>query len=183
MRLSTVMAATAMLGSTIAGCGALPPAADKQLASSLPAGSRLVVHQGIAILPHAARVYVQGGQVMPLPKINRQAPHCRIDLYQMADTHREILPGKFEIVRTADGIERDTRRAAVTPGAPQTGTAAGAELYTTYFYLRSPTQKAVAALACQQLADPANPRHVTVGQIRQVLGELATLEPGTAPGK
>lgn len=170
------IAAIVMLAVGLAGCAASATRNENSPNFSIPKGSRIVLHQEVEILPHSARAYVQHGRLQSLRDIDRFRAHCKFEMKRALPTAQKILPDTFVVLKTRDATDRGTHSGAIMPVALRLASGLSFELFTTTIYLDSPTQKTVASITCQHLEDPVRARYVSIQEMRQALGSVATLE-------
>ncbi len=150
----------------------------------VPIGSKLILRQDIVIPPHAAGIYLQGGKIAPLAQVNQYYPHCKFEVLKLKDTPQTIQPDEFSIKKVVQetthsvGLDR-LQSAAVSIGV---GIHIGMDddhstlmTYVTRLDLHSEKQPDVFRLSCGLWAYPPQGQHVTIREIRQVLGNVFTL--------
>ena len=151
----------------------------------VPVGSKLVLHESVAIPPYQAAVFLQGGQIEPLSQINQYYPYCKFEVWKIRDVPQTVKPDEFVITKVAQEITHSVstdriRLAGVSVGiGVQMGLGddgASVETYATRMNLRSEKQPDVFRLSCGQWAYPATGQHVTINEMRVVLGKLFTLQ-------
>ncbi len=150
-----------------------------------PAGSIFHLVQPLRVPADRARVEIQSGAVGR----GEFSPHCILRLREPSPTDRTIMPGDFEITRSA-------RRTTILPVRWEPGTriqvagpaftlAMGGggddgptdEYYVTEMWLHSAAQPQVYKLECRRLDDPGLGRHVTFQEIQATLKPTAWIEP------
>ena len=138
-----------------------PMAASKDVNSryySIPAGSRLILHQDVKYPEGRAHIDIQHGRVVPA--LDNWAVGCELEL-------RKLGPG----VVTADTFT--VRRAEVSRewvNRPST-----MRFYRT-IYLDAPDQPNVIKMVCQTWDYPLHGDDIPMSDIREALGSVATLE-------
>ncbi len=153
---------------------------------AVPAGSVLTLHQDVEIPPHRAGVFLQGGQIKPLSQINQYYPHCKFEVLKISDVPRTVRADRFTIEKVAQEIT-DTvdaggmRLAGVSIGIgiginTRGGDGGSVRAFATRLKLRSAGQPDVYLLSCGQWAYPHEGRHVSIREIRRVLGDVFTLQ-------
>lgn len=152
-----------------------------------PAESRLVLNRAVGIPANWATLRLQFGKLVPFGHVSEYAPHCILEIDTVRPEPQRIEPDSFAIVK----VERTmSTLAAASSGFFFFVSSAWADtdrpgqmFYKTVFWLKSARQPGVKWLTCQSdqyAAGVGIPRHLTVGEIRQALGEIFTLElPGT----
>lgn len=182
IRIAAVLAAAAVIGGCAAGRGYHGHA-------EVPAGSLVELHQTLS-LPAAtpARVYLQGGQVIPRGAVNEFEPFCSFGLRRQGDEALvgEIRPGSFRVVRDSRSWHR--------PGAGIAGAmlVAGTEMFPfredrgparftfyTELPLESAAQPQVDDLRCQFDGDRwhlVQRSYPGAAHSRQALGGIASLD-------
>lgn len=145
-----------------------------------PEGSRLVLNRVLEIPAHWATVRVQFGRSVPFGHVQEQEPHCIFEINTVRPEPQRVEPDTFAIIR----IERDISSIAARPGFIRAAFSFSdgsptQMFYKTLFTLRSERQPGVRHLTCQSdqyAAGIAIPRHLTVPEIRQALGDIFTLQ-------
>jgi len=166
-----------LLGS---GCQTNPSA---QPPYAIAPGSRVVLHQSLAITPQATHVTLQHGRVAG-DAASRFDPRCRFTITRLSDEPQHLLPEAFVVERITQ-YRRPFGMGGRQPGALRVAGFGwsglfdpGRELdYVTDMKLRSETQPDIRRLICLITDDPLG-RFLTLSQIRETLGEIASIEPG-----
>lgn len=149
-----------------------------------PADSRLVLNRALEIPAGWATARLQYGKTVPFGHVQEHAPHCILEIDTVRESPQQVEPDTFSIVK----VVRSESTLAAKPSffiraAFADTDRPGQMFYKTIFMLRSEHQPGVRWLSCQSdqyAAGIGIPRHLTVSEIRQALGELFTLElPGT----
>jgi hypothetical protein len=147
-----------------------------------PAGSRLVLNRAVEIPANWATLRLQYGKAVPFGHVSEHAPHCILEIDTVRPEPQRVEPDSFAIVK----VERSMSTLAVGSGffffvssAWADADRPGQMFYKTIFRLSSERQPGVKWLTCQSdqyAAGVGIPRHLTVGEIRQALGDFFTLE-------
>ncbi len=177
---------------TVAGCQHAPVSDRSSIDFLIPEGATFTLHRPITIPPREAHVYIQDGAVHPLNGTNLYYPHCKLGVADIGDAPRTVAPGGFQITRVRRYVDHIllVDRAGLQLAALGLRLAQGDGgsdgptdyMYVTAMRLHSDRQPQVRDLHCQQLDDPGLGRHVSYEEIRQSLGDLATIRPpGEAP--
>lgn len=167
---------TLLLAAGLVACAATATHDESSPYFSIPKGSRIVLNQEVEILPHSARAYVQNGRLQSLRDIDRFRAHCKFEMKRALPTAQKIQPDTFVVLKTIDSTDRGTHSGAIQPVSLRLAGGLNFELYTTTIYLDSATQKTVESITCQHLEDPVRARHLSIQEMRQALGSVATLE-------
>jgi hypothetical protein len=148
-----------------------------------PAESRLVLNQALEIPANWATARIQNGRVVPFGHVQEQLPHCIFEINTVRETPQQVEPDSFAIVKVT---RSESTLAANSSGFFFFIGSAWADVdrpsqmfYKTVFTLRSERQPGVLRLTCQSdqyAAGIGIPRHLTVPEIRQALGNIFTLE-------
>lgn len=158
----------------------------------VPAGSVLTLRQDVEIPPHRAGIYLQGGRIESLSRINQYYPHCKFEVLKISDIPQTVRADRFTIEKTVQEITDTvdaggTRLAGVSIGIGiginnHGGDGGSVQAFATRLNLRSARQPDVYRLSCGQWAYPHEGQHVSIREIRRVLGDVFTLEiAGRAP--
>lgn len=147
-----------------------------------PAESRLVLNRVLEIPANWATVRIQNGRPVAFGHVQEYQPHCIFEVNAVREEPQRVEPDTFSIVK----VERSANSLAMGSGlfffigsAYADFDRPGQMFYKTIFTLRSERQPGVRWLTCQSdqyAAGIAIPRHLTVTEIREALGNLFTLE-------
>lgn len=182
IRIASLLAVAAVTGGCAVG-------QDYHGRVEVPAGSRVELHRTLS-LPAAtpARVYLQGGEVLPRGGVDEFKPFCSFGLRRQGDEvlAGEIRPVSFRVVRDSRSWHRPGGGMAAATLVAATGLFPfredrGPSRFTFYteLPLESAAQPQVDDLRCQFDGDR---RHLVersypdATRIRQALGEIASLE-------
>ncbi len=145
-----------------------------------PYGTRLVLNRTLEIPAGWATARIQNGGVVPFGSVQEHLPHCILEINTVRSDVQRVEADNFSIVNV---VRSESTIAASTGFFVRTAFAdtdrPGQMFFKTIFTLRSERQPGVRWLTCQSdqyAAGTAIPRHLTVFEIRQVLGALFTLE-------
>jgi hypothetical protein len=149
-----------------------------------PYDSRLVLNRALEIPANWATARLQYGRVVPFGHVQEQAPHCIFEINTVREVPQRVEPDAFAIIRVERGMSTIAARPSFFIRAAFADTDRPGQLfYKTIFLLRSERQPGVLRLTCQSdqyAAGVGIPRHLTVPEIRQALGDIFTLElPGS----
>lgn len=148
----------------------------------VPVGSELALHQDIEIPPHRVGVYLQDGQIKPLSQINRYYPHCKFEVLTIRDIPQSVHADTFTIEKAVQEITDmvdagGIKLVDISLGINMHGGDGGSvQTFATRLSLRSARQPDVYLLNCGQWAYPAEGQHVSIREIRRVLGKIFTLQ-------
>ena len=150
----------------------------------VPAGSSLTLHQDVEIPPHRAGIYLQGGQIKPLSQINQYYPHCKFEVLKIRDLPQTVHADRFTIEKAVQEITDsvdvgEIRLAGISfnIGFNSHGDDGGnIQTFATRLKLHSEKQPDVFLLNCGQWAYPHEGQHVSIREIRRVLGNVFTLQ-------
>jgi hypothetical protein len=152
----------------------------------VPVGSTMKLTRDLTIPANQVAVYLQGGEVIPSNRINQYYPHCKFELHRRLDTPQAVPPDSFEITKVVQEIGH-----SVASGGQQvarmsvgiginiglSGSDGGSlQAYSTRLTLHSARLPQVFRLSCGQEALPHEGEHVTINEMRKVLGGVFTLE-------
>lgn len=166
MRLILALVASSLL----LACQSAPTAAPRIAA--------LVLNQPLTVAADRAAVDIQAGEAHDGGRIDRYRPYCRFELARLANTPREIAPGRYPVLR-----QYETVPAARAPrGLRYVSFISVSDdpsyyVFATVFELAS-NNAGLSRLTCQhwELPGPNPPRHLTADEIRGALGGIARLE-------
>jgi len=149
----------------------------------VPVGSVLTLNQDVEIPPHRVGIILQDGQIKPLSAVNQYYPHCKFEVLKIRDIPQTVHADRFTIEKAVQEITDmvdagGIRLADISLGVGINMYAGDVSVQTfaTRLSLRSARQPDVYLLSCGQWAYPAEGQHVSIREIRRVLGKLFTLQ-------
>ncbi len=155
----------------------------------VPVGSTLQLHQTLTIPADKVAVYLQGGRVMTFANVSVVNAHCKLEVYRRLDIEQTVRPDTFRITRVYQG---EAHSASLVPlpvaevrasrGMRTSGggsNSPSARTIVTVMSLQSASQPDVLRLSCGHVDDPGSD-HLSIDQIRKVLGDVFTLRTGGA---
>lgn len=189
LKSSVLVACLAVL---LSGCGTARYQGDESSPYYVvPAGSRVVLKQALAIAPEQVAVYIQNGKVLPWSEINAYYAHCKFELRERKDTEQRVEPGEFIVTRVVQDVVHMVSWGRLQTAGLTLGVRVGTmddgpsvQTYATYLYLGSDRQPQVFRLGCGHWAYPGSryAEHLSIAQMRKALGDLIRLElPATRP--
>ncbi|MGO9443818.1 MAG: hypothetical protein ACLPXB_03465 [Thiobacillaceae bacterium] len=147
-----------------------------------PNGVRLILNQPLEIPPDAATVRLQYGKVVAPNGVQEEDPYCIVELSTVADEPQRVQSGAFSVTRVRYSISTIARGESLPTGLVQVSMASNSSgpsnyYYKTEFFLHSDAQPNMLRMTCQsnQNYTPLK-RYLTVGEIRQALGNIFTLK-------
>jgi hypothetical protein len=81
-----------------------------------PVGSTLVIKKPIKVPGGATRIFLQRGELFRKADFDRYYPSCSLELRKLADTAREIQPGRFIVSKVQRLMQEVVRRDAPESG-------------------------------------------------------------------
>ncbi len=171
-----------LLTALLAACQTGPYPVDSPF-YEIPVGSRLILKRPLEFPPDT--VSITFGQGPSASYWSGADDTCTFQLYRKSDQAQRVEPDSFEIVK----VSRSSNRFASAPaptGWVRVGIGAGAGggpsryFYETNLFLRSEKQPNVYLMACEHVwwtSDSVfRARHMTVAEIRAILGDTFSLE-------
>jgi hypothetical protein len=166
---------------SLAGCtmsSAFPPP------YSVPAGSTITINKELPVKPNSLRVTMQYGKIIDRSDVESYYPNCHFELYTLSDEPRTIEPDEVTITRFVNQTHLVSSGMLMYAGLAISGGFGGndggppmAEVYVTDIYLHSEKQPDLYTLTCQHWEDPYDGDYLTMSQIQEALGDLATIKP------
>ena len=150
-----------------------------------PVGTTVVLNQALNFSIGSSRSYIQHGVAQGRGKVNIREPYCMFYLYEPASAlqmERSIQSDRFTVTRSGQGAEFASikpivQAAAYVPfGNVADGGGPSAQTLTTKSRLQSEAQPQVRELICAVFGEPFYYGFVSVNQIIETLGGVATLE-------
>ncbi len=170
----------AVLALLLAGCQAAATHEDSPY-YRVPAGGKIVLHREIVIPADRTDVLLQDGKILPFSRINPYHPYCAFEVRHRRAASQTVAPGEFEILRAREEVVYSVRAPSPRPAAAGALVAddsdPGHQVYATVMDLHSVRQPEVLRLACAHWVNPPALRFLSLGEIRQALGQLLTLRP------
>jgi hypothetical protein len=142
----------------------------------IPVDSKLVLQQELLVPARIDRLYLQKGKVLLFQNVNEYLPYCALSLYAKKDVTHTIVPDEF-IVRKMyrqylfNLAMGPVLVAELTPGGGLTY-----QVIATLLELRSVQQPDVVRMTCANWGIPQDLAHLTLGQMRESLGDIFVLE-------
>jgi len=177
LRIATI----ALLAVFTGACASLGPPLDADnFLMRVPEGSQLVLKQELVIPERWARIAIQDGKALSdRRQIDRSRPYCELetDRVARADSPNIVRPGTFETggeIRPWLNAQHQpwiVASAVIIPDHGQTD-----RIFRTIVPLASPDQPGVRQLSCEYTESPVFYRHLTINQIRGILGGLFELQ-------
>ncbi|MGB5396341.1 MAG: hypothetical protein WBN96_04280 [Gammaproteobacteria bacterium] len=159
----------------LAAC-ASGPFDEQSRFSSIPVGSELVLNQVIDIAPDQVAVHMQNGKLMEYSAMNHYQPHCKFEIYTMAETPRQVQPDSFLITRVVDNMEMTSLRPSTMAGLMTALDGPDIVTYATYLYLSSAKQPDVFRMSCMHWEDISVRRYLSISEMRRAMGERFSLQ-------
>ncbi len=175
--------ALAFSGLLLTACAGMPDSRQRSPDFVPPPGITVTVHRRLPVPPGRTRVFLQYGKVMRQRDLEYYDVSCDFEINTLANTTRYIEPGTFRVTRVRRDEIEIVRRAPLRYAA--LGTPAGLQLADgsvqlfeeVSLWLQSNAQPDVRRLTCRGgLADPWEMELPTVAEVREALGDYATVE-------
>lgn len=172
----------------LAGCQSPLITEDTTSPQSTPArDATFKTHTDILVPRDQAHVYIQHGQIRRVNETNLYAPHCKLRLQNISNDIQTVRPDTFKVIEVKyytdmfllTGIAR-LQVASLQFIASGDGDL-GDIMYITDLKLYSSEQRQVDRLLCQQLDDAGLGQYVSMMEIQQTLGDIASLAPAPTP--
>lgn len=145
--------------------------------SSIPVGSILVLNQLIEIEPSRVAVYLQDGKLLAYPLLNHYRPHCKFEVYTIADEPRSVEPDSFQITQVHDTTLMTSLRSLTVADNSMVVDGGGYIVtYSTIMYLFSEKQPDVYRMSCMHWDEITERRYLSVKEIRDAMGDLFSLQ-------
>lgn len=149
-------------------------------------GSTITLHRDLTVPPERARVYLQGGEVVD--GASPLAPYCMFEVNDVLPAPQTIKADTFTVRKVQMDKINITSAGAGMVAAVGIGIGVGTNIgsggdvaQVWYLWLDSPRQPNVRRLVCGgELTDPWEAQRPSVNEIREQLGQIATL---TLPGE
>ena len=144
--------------------------------SAIPQGSRLALNQVIEFAPDRVAVHMQDGKLMEYSSMNHYLPHCKFEIYTMAEKTRQVQPDSFVITRVVDNMELTSLRPVALASLKLAYDGPSIVTYATYIYLSSETQPDVYRMSCMHWEDISVRRYLSISEMRRAMGALFSLQ-------
>ena len=144
-------------------------------------GDHVILNQDI-VVGGGSRIYIQHGKTADNKSLQHREPYCYFHVYRdssLVATPLSVAADRFQINKTGRGVEYSMD---ATPGYLMAGFGffnqdASAQNLMIRFALSSESQPEVRWLKCGVFAVLNERNFLTIEEIREVLGDLVTLEP------
>ncbi len=174
-----------LVGMLLAGCSVLQSPDPASPYYAYPPGWQVQLNRPLPIETGRATVRLQFGQIVPYNGVQDAYPFCIVEVNTVSGPDPQILqPQRLDVVKVTHEISEISASAA--PYARQGFVKVGADLpsflyYITIFHLRPTQPSDIRNMRCawNQMA-PGNRslmRDLTLGEMRQALGDWITLVP------
>ncbi len=177
-RISLVALALAAIAG---GCANTQPADSNSEYSNYRNGLRVVLNKPVEIGPNEASTRFQYGRQIARNGAQETDPYCTFELDTVTEKPQSIRPDNFQVT----GVQRREQSFSGMPVFPNPtlggigrGRGPSQIYYITEFRLRSDNQPTVRSLSCQSdqgAAGIAFPRHLTMAEMSQALGDYFSL--------
>jgi hypothetical protein len=145
-----------------------------------PDGSYLILNRVLEIPGGWATARLQSGRVVAFGSVQEHAPHCIFEINTVREVPQRIKPDSFAIAKVVRSTSTLAARSGFFIRAAFADTDRPSQMFhKTIFTLQSDRQPGVLQMVCQSdqyAAGIGIPRHLTVSEIRQALGDIFTLE-------
>jgi hypothetical protein len=157
-------------------CADLVPKDESSPYYPVPVGSKLILHSDLRIPPDSARAYLQYGKPVKAP--HTTDPYCQFQVRDVLPVEQTIKADEF-VVRKTQMDEKliSLLTPLIVAALPGFGMGDADDVTLVwYLWLDSPRQPNVLRLICGGMFDqPYRARRPSIKQIRQQLGDVATL--------
>jgi hypothetical protein len=142
----------------------------------IPVDSKLVLQQELLVPARRDRVYFQKGKVSLFQYVNQYLPYCALSLYAKKDVAQTIVPDEFIVHKTYRQFLFDLAMGPVMVAGLSPGGGMTYQVLATLLELRSVNQPDVVRMTCSNWGLPQDSAHLTLGQMRESLGDIFLLE-------
>lgn len=163
---------------TLAGCESFWNMRAWPPPFSVSAGSMISINKELEINPNEVTVWLQNGQVMERRYIKVRQPNCRFEIYTIKNIIQIIHKDEVEIIKFVHDKEYVSNKAKIVASllSNQESASPTAEVYMTEIYLKSKKQPDLFRLICEHWEAPSEGTYLTMNQIQNTLGEIATIK-------
>ena len=168
----------------LAGCQSLTLDYYQTPGQLPPAGSSIELHQTLEFQVGYSRSFIQFGKAINFEQLRVRYPHCLFYRYEPPEalqTLREVQPDRFVITDAwvstdlAAGLPVFSGSMIKTLGGFD-GDGPSSQTLTTTMRLESPAQPEIIELRCSIFTIPYLNNYLTLDEIINTLGEVATLQ-------
>ena len=163
----------------ISGCETLTTLEAFPPPYSLPVGSTLSINQDLTVAPNSVSVWIQFGKVVSRKDVDLSLPNCHFEMYTLRLVEQTIYKDEVAITRFVNRSEYvsngNVMYASLVADADDGG-GPMAEIFRSEIYLKSAKQPDLFRLTCEEWDDLFNGIYLTVDQIQQALGKIATFK-------
>ena len=143
----------------------------------IPVDSKLVLQQELLVPARSDRLYFQKGKVSQFQHVNRYSPYCALTLHAKKDVAQTIVPDAFTVHKMYRQYLFDLAMGPVMVAQLDPGGGMTYQVFATLLELRSVQQPDVVRMTCANWGVPQDMAHLTLGQMRESLGDIFLLEP------
>lgn len=166
----------------LAACQQAPVMNEDSQWMRITPGSSIILNQAVAVPKGDARVFLQAGKAVDKARLNQYHPHCNFEVRSVSDGNMKIEPDTFLVTDVVTGEEEVvTGPSLMRPMVQRVSfeSAEGSNMISLYVRhrLHSERQPQVMRLTCHGgFGDPSEVHYPSVSDIRNALGDIATVK-------
>ena len=144
---------------------------------SIPRGT-IFINQDLPIKPNEVSVWIQFGKIVDRRNIKKRYPNCHFELFTLKPTNRSIYKDNVQIIKFVHNTDYVAASNIMLASLVQISSDGNpmVEIFTTNIYLISEMQPDLYRLVCEHWEDPSTGIFLTMQQIRETLGGIATIQ-------
>jgi hypothetical protein len=142
----------------------------------IPDDSKLVLQQELLVPARTDRLYFQKGKVSLWQYVNQYLPYCALTLHAKKDVAQTIVPDEFIVHKMYRQYLFDLAMGPVMVAELEPGGGMTYQVFATLLELRSEKQPDIVRMTCANWGLPQDLAHLTLGQMRESLGDIFVLE-------
>lgn len=167
-----------ILAIILSGCESMAKLAALPSPYSLPSGSTLSINRDLTIEPNSVSVWLQLGKLVNRKEVDLDQPNCHFEMYTLKSVAQTIYKDDVTITRFVNRNEYVSNGNVMYASLADADDGGGpmAEIFRTEIYLKSTKQPDLYRLSCEEWNNLFNGTYLTVDQIQQALGDIATFQ-------
>ena len=142
----------------------------------IPVDSKLILQQALVVPARSDRLYFQKGRVSQFQYVNEYLPYCALSLYAKKDAEYRIAPDTFIVRKMHRQHLFDLAMAPPLFAQLEPGGGMTYQVVATLMEIRSVKQPDVIRMTCANWGIPQDIAHLTLGQMREALGDWFLLK-------
>ena len=157
---------------------------EKSPVFQVPVDSTFTLHRALTVSPHRKRVYFQNATIVRRQDVNEYHTYCGLELHTEKGITQRVNPDKFVVRKVyQDHIFYVAQGERLHVAQRDNSNGEGYRAVAMVMELLSQQQPDVVKMLCVEWGMPQDIAYITIARIRQILGDILTLDLATASRK